>query len=222
MCFSATASFTAGAVLTVIGVATLKKTHHKSQYLFASIPLIFGVQQITEGILWLALPHADLLQTQNIAIYIFLFFAQIIWPIVVPIAILFLEKNKTRRTIQRVFVGAGLSVGCYLAYCLFMFHVEAQIIGQHISYHQDYPASLMKFVAVFYALSTVAPSFFSHVKGMWMLGASILISYIITELFYAEYMLSVWCFFSSIISIAIYKIMIDISKTERKKEIFSI
>ena len=41
MCFSASASFGAGVVLNVIGVATIKKTHHSPQLLFASIPFIF-------------------------------------------------------------------------------------------------------------------------------------------------------------------------------------
>lgn len=114
MCFSASASFGAGFVLAVIGVATIKKTQHPSQLLFASIPLIFGVQQIAEGILWLTLPNPDYVNTQKIFTYVFLFFAQIVWPIWVPIAIMLLEKNATRKTMQKVFIGSGLIVGLYL------------------------------------------------------------------------------------------------------------
>ena len=61
MCFSASASFGAGIVLTGIGVASIKKSDTRSKSLFASIPLIFGIQQITEGFLWLALSNPDLL-----------------------------------------------------------------------------------------------------------------------------------------------------------------
>lgn len=42
-------------MLTVIGAASIKKTHHPSQLLFASIPFIFGVQQIAEGLLFIDL-----------------------------------------------------------------------------------------------------------------------------------------------------------------------
>jgi len=219
MCFSATASFSAGIVLTVIGVASIKKTTHKSQLLFAGIPIIFGIQQIAEGILWVSLPNPDLLNTQKYATYVFLLFAQIIWPSWVPLAILKLEKRSTRKTIQRFFVGAGLLVACYLAYCLLVFKVEAKIIGQHIAYIQDYPVVLRKYVIPLYAIATIAPSFFSHIKRLWLLGLSIAISYIITVLFYEHYILSVWCFFSSIISIAIYIIMIEISNEEKLKKI---
>ena len=54
MCFSATASFGASAVLGVIGVAAVAKAKTKPQRLFASIPLVFAVQQLSEGFLWLS------------------------------------------------------------------------------------------------------------------------------------------------------------------------
>ncbi|PKR79803.1 hypothetical protein CW751_13310 [Brumimicrobium salinarum] len=93
MCFSAEASFIAGGALTVIGAATIKKTTQKSQLWFASIPLVFGVQQISEGILWLTLPHPEMIYTQRIATYIFIFFAQVIWPFIVPFGVLMLDKK---------------------------------------------------------------------------------------------------------------------------------
>lgn len=212
MCFSASASFGAGAILTVIGVLTITKTKHSSQVLFASIPLIFGAQQLAEGVLWITLPHPEYANIQTVATYVYLFFAQILWSIWVPIAILVLDKKATRKTIQKVFVGIGLLVGGYLGYCLLSFHVEAKIDGGHITYLQVYPTILKNGVIVFYALATIVPPFFSRVKRMWLLGTMILISYIITEIFYHQYVLSVWCFFSSIISIAVYLVVNELTK----------
>jgi len=217
MCFSASASFGAGVVLTAIGVASIKKTHHRSQLLFASIPFLFGVQQIAEGILWLTLPNPDCSGMQKIATYFFLFFAQILWPIMVPVSILLLEKNVLRKNIQQVLVGTGIIVGAYLGYCLFSFHVEAKIVGHHIIYLQDYPVLFNDFSFIIYALVTILPPFFSPIKRMWMLGVSILVSYVVTAIFYEHYILSVWCFFAAIISLSIYAIMIEISNLEKKE-----
>jgi hypothetical protein len=214
MCFSANASFGASVVLSVIGIASIKKTHHTSQLLFASIPLIFAVQQAAEGVLWLTLPNPDYRNIQKITTYLFLFFAQILWPLWIPIAILLLEKNATRKFIQKVLVGAGFIVGLYLTYCILSFPVEAKIKGLHISYIQDYPISLRFYGIVLYAMATIVPPFFSHIKKMWMLGVFTLISYIVTSIFYEHYILSVWCFFSSIISLSIYAIMVEISKSK--------
>jgi hypothetical protein len=45
MCFSATASFVAAGSLAAIGTATIKKAQHRSELPFATIPLLFGIQQ---------------------------------------------------------------------------------------------------------------------------------------------------------------------------------
>lgn len=216
MCFSANASFTAGVVLTVIGVASIKKTIHPSQLLFASIPLVFGIQQIAEGVLWLTLPDPDYLSLQKIATYVFLFFAQILWPVWVPLAIMLFEPKATRTLKQKVFVGAGVLVGLYLGICLLLFNVEATITGHHINYFQDYPPSFKIFVVAFYASAIVVSPFFSHIKRMWMLGVAIAISYLISAVFYQHYVLSVWCFFSSIISLSIYAIIVSVSNAENR------
>lgn len=43
-----------------IGLAAINKVQHPSQMMFAFICLIFAVQQIGEGILWITLPkHAN-------------------------------------------------------------------------------------------------------------------------------------------------------------------
>jgi hypothetical protein len=214
MCFSAGASFGAGVVLTVIGVASIKKAKSPTQIPFASIPLIFGVQQITEGFLWLALSNPEYASLQQVAMYNFLFFAQVVWPAWVPFAILKLEPKANRRLISKILVGIGAAVSVYLGYCMINYPVEASAVGNHISYHEKFPPSLRFYVGALYAISTIVPAFYSRVRRMWMLGITVVISYVITAIFYTDYIISVWCFFASIISIAIYLIMQSIEKQE--------
>lgn len=217
MCFSASASFSAGIVLTVIGIASIKKTTHKSQILFASIPFVFGVQQFAEGILWLTIPEANYFVLQKIATYIYLFFAHILWPLWVPIAILLIEKSTTRKSFQKILVAIGISVSFYLTYCLIEYNVSAKIEGHHINYILGYSDLMNNFWIFLYALATIVPPFFSHIKRMGILGITILISYLITQLFYEKYILSVWCFFSSVISIMVYFFIKQITKSSSKK-----
>ncbi len=212
MCFSASASFGAGVVLTVIGVASIKKAKSPSHIPFASIPLIFGVQQITEGFLWLALLNPQYSSLQQVEMYNFLFFAQVVWPVWVPFAILILEPKENRRLVSKVLVGIGAVVSLYLGYCMVNYPVEASIVGSHISYHEKFPPSLRFFVGALYAISTIVPTFYSRISRMWMLGLTVIVSYIITAVFYTDYIISVWCFFASIISIAIYVIMQSLEK----------
>ena len=81
MCFSAGASFGAGAILSVVGVASIRKAQSPSKILFASIPLLFAMQQITEGFLWLSVTDPTYASLEQVTTFGFLFFAQVAWPI---------------------------------------------------------------------------------------------------------------------------------------------
>ena len=214
MCFSAGASFGAGILLSAVGIASLKKVNEKSEVLFAAIPFVFGVQQMAEGCIWLSFGGHLGLASQASFTFIFLFFAQIVWPFLVPFSILKLEKNEKRKKILKILTYIGTLVSIYLAYCLINFNVEASIVGKHIFYHQDYPVNPGRLGGVMYLLATILPPFFSGVKRMWTLGTAILISYILTVLFYAEYVISVWCFFAAVISILVLVIVYVLKRTE--------
>ncbi|HLV42373.1 MAG TPA: DUF6629 family protein [Brumimicrobium sp.] len=207
MCFSAEASFGAAAILTVIGVATIKKTTHKSQLWFASIPLVFGIQQLAEGVLWLTLPNPEQVGLQIAATYVFIFFAQIIWPFIVPFGVLMLDKKHERKLIQKIVAGVGILVSSTLAYFLIAYDMQANISDHHIAYTQNYPETIYKYGAILYGAATILSLFFSNVKRMWLLGVFIATSYIATLYFYEHHVLSVWCFFSSIISVYIFIIV---------------
>jgi len=55
MCFSASVSFGASALLTTCGALSIRKAQGPAQKLFASTPFFFGIQQFSEGCIWLAL-----------------------------------------------------------------------------------------------------------------------------------------------------------------------
>lgn len=212
MCFSTEASFGAGILLSAIGVATLKKAKQPSEFFFASIPLIFAVQQFDEGFLWLALSHKSYAAIEVPTTYIFLIIAQIIWPIWVPFSIYKLESSLKRKKIIGIFLVMGCLVALYNGVCFLNYQLKGNIVGQHISYSQDYSTIFTNYVGLFYVLATIFPPFFSSIKRMWALSTAIFISYVITTIFYEEYFVSVWCFFASIISITVYAAMREISK----------
>ena len=59
MCFSATGSFAVAAGLAGIGAVAVCRTKPPSHRLFAVIPLLFAIQQIAEGMVWLTMPSQD-------------------------------------------------------------------------------------------------------------------------------------------------------------------
>lgn len=114
MCFSAGASFGAGIVLSAIGMASIKNVKSLPQLVFASIPLMFAAQQITEGLLWITLRDPSFVSIQKNLTYVFLFLAQVTWPVWIPISILFLDTGTKYKWIQKVFVFMGVVISIYL------------------------------------------------------------------------------------------------------------
>ncbi len=214
MCFSANASFGAGIILAGISIVTLKKAKQKSQILFAGIPLLFCIQQVAEGFLWLALSNPAYASVKQETTFVFLLFAQIIWAFYLPLSIFLMDKKENRKSIQQVFVMLGIIVSLYFGYCLLAYSVEAKTIGYHISYKQEYPTVLTKLFGFFYVLATITPAFFSQIKYMKYFGAFIFLSYIITKILYTDYVVSVWCFFASIISLVVLFIIYHMNKSK--------
>lgn len=213
MCFSAEASFAGGVIISAIGVATVTKVHKSSQLVFASIPLFFGVQQFTEGVLWLTIPNMDYVILQKVSTYLFLIMAEVLWPIMIPMSVLVMEENNKMKRILRVLLIAGVCLSMYYAICLMLFNVRPEIMGYHIQYHTDFPKSLAMLTFLIYMVVTITPLFISSVKKTHLLGVLMFLSCAITALFFTQFLTSVWCFFAAIISGVIFWILSD-SKRE--------
>lgn len=217
MCFSASASFGAGAVLCATGLITLKKVQSPNQFLFASMPLLFSVQQFSEAFVWLSLTNKEYETLKYPAIYTFLFFAQVVWPVFVPLALYLLEKNILYKKLQLILTAIGGALSLYLAFCLLMYPVNAVIIDRHVDYHLNFPLAFSNYSGIFYFIPTVVPALIFRCKKMQLLGITILASYVITKLFFSNYLISIWCFFAAIISILALYIIVDMNKVNDKK-----
>lgn len=200
MCFSATASFVAGTALSLIGVATLKSIKKKVEIPFALIPLLFGVQQLIEGVLWLSFrldnPLANIAST-----YAFSIFSHTLWPAFVPFSVALLEPVRWRKHVMWGFQVIGLGIGLYLLYFLLKYPVVA-VAKENIVYVSPhfYQAPSM----LFYLAATCVVSFFSSHRLVQIFGVLALTLFFIAYWFYTEALFSVWCFFSAVLSAIIY------------------
>ncbi|MDO9312231.1 MAG: hypothetical protein Q7T85_11150, partial [Nitrosomonas sp.] len=75
-----------GGTLLIVSVATVRKSIHKRDLPIALIPLIFAIQQIIEGLLWIFLIDNDAVQIQFWLSNIYGVFIGIIWPLFAPYA----------------------------------------------------------------------------------------------------------------------------------------
>ena len=200
MCFSASASFSAGAILLGVSVLTLRAARRPRELPLAAIPLLFAIQQLVEGVIWLTFRYeAPLLNT--VMTHVYSFFSHVLWPVYVPVAVLLIEPPGWRRTTLAAIAAAGLAVGAYLMYTLVNFTVVARPTGQHIEYVSPhfYAAAVMSL----YLLSTCVGPILSTHRMVRVFGVLALLSFATVYYFYATWFISVWCFFAALLSVII-------------------
>ena len=228
MCFSATASFGASAVLGVVGIIAVAKAKTNPQRLFATIPLIFAMQQLTEGFLWLSLKDPELASSQSLLTYIYLVFAMAVWPLWVPLTIRLLEKDARSKRIMNVLVGIGAFVAICVVLVLSLYPVQVMTpiclscpfsstpsINQHLHYEFSFPPvpkGLIVAFTVLYILATIITPFISSIKKMKWLGFVFLASYLFAVILYNNFVVSVWCFFAALLSFVVLWIIIDLRR----------
>lgn len=214
MCFSASASFIAGAALTVVGAASISQVR-KPQYLaFACMPLMFAIQQIYEGFVWLSLSDPDFVPWHNFSKYAFLFFAQVVWPFFIPFSFYSIERSPERKKILRYFVFAGAAASLIFGFRLFFTDYTAEIDGCHISYEIESSMAIRILAGILYVAAIVIAPFISSWKRSIYLASANVISLVVTHFFFEIYLVSVWCFFAAAQSVLVFYILREIRVSE--------
>ena len=199
MCFSAPASFIAGAALVAVGTVTIARSNKKSELPFASIPFIFGVQQMIEGGVWTSVgnPHLN-----SLLAYLYLLLSHVLWPTFVPFAVLSLEPVIAKRRILYAFLFVGLCVSGYLLYALGSNPMTCQVVNHSIAYHI---ANHYVIASTFlYLVVTGLSCFVSSHRLVRFFGFALLVLAAVAHQFYEISFISVWCFFGAILSFIIY------------------
>lgn len=218
MCFSATASFTAAAGLSIISLLSIKQTHTKKMLALAASPLFFAIQQFCEGLVWQTLNNGDTTSLlHKIGMYGFLFFAALWWPIWIPLALSLAEKVSSRKNALFIIMIIGLCAAISLLFCWVLQTTGAEIINHHINYPvPNYPFNgssthfaqyIAGAISLCYCIATIIPFFISSIPYIWINGITIASGFVIAYVFYFTAFPSVWCFFAAISSIMIYFII---------------
>jgi len=165
------------------------------------IPLLFGIQQLTEGVIWLTFRYdAPLLKQMMTDLYSG--FSHVLWPIYVPFAMGVIEAVRWRKKAIFAFEAAGAGVGFYLLYILVTRPVVAEVVGGHIVYNS--PHFYVMPMMLLYLAATCVSCFFSSHGFVRLFGVLMLLSFIAAYLVHAMAFFSIWCFFAAILSLLIY------------------
>jgi len=202
MCFSAPVSFTASAFLIGVGLATLRQPLPPRERPFATLPLLFGMQQFIEGGLWVRIPAFGTDTSTFLLVQAYALFVGSVWPVLVPMSLRCLEPAGFRRQVLDGLTALGLVMATYTVGVSLSQGFTATIIGQCMIYGN--PAGTWPGTLVLYATAVCAPFFVSSDRRIQGIGAAQLIGLAVAYGFYRNALPSVWCFFAAIVSALIY------------------
>jgi uncharacterized protein DUF6629 len=205
MCFSATASFTAAAVIGSVGIVTLRSAAAKPDYrilALAAFPMLFALQQVVEGLLWLDLTAPEPGALRGVLVHAFQGYAEVFWPTFAPLAALLIERERWRRILISICLAIGVALSIYLLVAMIGHPYQASIGEGHIVYRNDF--QYPKGIEAPYVVATTLSLLLSSAKEVRRLALVILIGFAVAYVSFHHAYISVWCFFAAVASVMVY------------------
>ena len=207
MCFSAEASFGLFVALLSGGVYCVKNALSKNRLLLpvAIIPILFAVQQFSEGWVWIGLRWENAALVRMFAL-VFLAFAIVFWPFWVPFCAFVTGKRKEKIIFGFLSVlGLVIGLGVYVPLFISVDSPVADVINHAIHYNVS-GSTTFQFVPVLlweamYIAIIASPLFASNSRKILYLGIAIVLSAAVSYLIFWFAFTSVWCFFAALLSL---------------------
>lgn len=200
--FFIVANFTLAGMLLVIGVLTLKKVSRPAELVFASLPLLFGLHQFTQGIVWLGLYHMVSPHTLHVASMLFVFYAQAVLPFWVPLAIWLLEPHSPRRHFIAALLVAGGALMAYVAWGLLQ--VPTRVFIEHYSLVYFNPHTRQLWIAFLYIMTTCGSLILSRSVAIQLFGWLNLFGLLVVYWLAQYSFTALWCLYAALVSVILY------------------
>jgi hypothetical protein len=205
VCYSAEASFAAAAVLVPAGVyCVLEAARKKPRWLaLAAVPVLFGIQQGSEGFVWLGLGRGDPVLVRQAALT-FLFYALAFWPFWLPFVALTQETQPGRRRL--LLAWTVLTTGWFWALYYPLLTGPESLLTVRVHHHSiEYAYSGLavfrhvpaRVLDVIYVLTVTAPLLVSSERWGRVPALVVAASAAVTAALYFQAFVSVWCFFAA-------------------------
>ena len=202
MCFAPEADAAAGVIVVAVGVDALRHVREPRQIVLASLPLLFGVHQLTEAFVWWGLRGDVAHWVERAAIWAWLLFAFTALPVLLPVAVGLIERSKTRRRVIAAFGVLAVAVAVSLTIAMFRGPIAATIETHHIMYDvdaQNFGAQLTGL----YVIATCGALLASSYRDLEVFGALNLVAVPVLMWLTVSGFVSLWCFWAAIASIVI-------------------
>ena len=195
-------NFALAGVIGIVGILTLKKVSVPNEVVFASLPLLFGLHQLTEGFVWLGVEGEIAHRALQMAETVFIYYAQGVLPFLIPLAIWLVEKNGFKRQLLAILTLLGFGLMLYTLYGLATVPSNVKVIHNTLYYSNPWTANF--YDAAIYVLTTCGALMLSSSISIQLFGFLNLIGLSLIALLLPYGFTSVWCLYAAAISGLLY------------------
>jgi len=183
----------AGAGLGALGTAAMATVTRKEDRPLAAVPLVLGLQQTVEGLVWLSFGSPSLNAATT---YAYAGLSYLLWPTYVPFAVLSAEPDDRRRRRIRLYAVAGVVVSLYIVWFMLTEPLTSRVVGHSIRYEIANVRGAGPMFVLY--VGSICGSFLSSSHGtLRLLGLMLLVGLAVAAWFYYATLFSVWCFLAA-------------------------
>lgn len=201
MCLSPTVDLVASVAIGVVAADTVRHIAHPREVLLGILPALFALHQFVEAFVWWSLDGVVGADTGKAATWVYLTFALVVLPTLIPAAIALIEPDDRRRRWMWRACGLGVVTSMVLGLHLFDGTVEAQSHGPVIEYGFGLRWPIV--VVAGYLVATCAPLLLASWPSLRWYGMANVIAVGVVGAFAIGGIVSLWCFWAAISSVAI-------------------
>ena len=202
MCISPQADLIGGVVITAIGVDAVRHVRQRRALIaLAWIPVLLGVHQFIEALVWLWLQGHVPRGAGLPALRAYLLIAFVILPPAIPLAVIALEPTRLRKLLMVPFAVLGTAVAVALFAAMLAGPVGVRMEAYHLSYSVRLHDGFL--ITALYVVAVCAPLLVSGYRDVAIFGIVNLVAVIIIARLTVSGFASVWCGWAAVSSAAI-------------------
>jgi hypothetical protein len=201
MCFSPEADLVTGVTVGVIGIDAMRHVARPRELVFAAVPLVLGVHQLDEVLVWWGQQGHVPASWNNATIGIYLLIAFLL-PTIVPLAILGIEPPGIRQNLISLFAVVGIGVSAILATHVLIGPIGAVIEGHHLAYSANLGGPAVP-LTILYVITTCGSLLAAGDRRMVIYGVTNLVVVANLAWLTVSGLTSLWCAWAALTSVAV-------------------
>jgi len=202
VCFSPQADLVGGAFVSGLGIDALRHLRSRRNFLpLASLPLVLGVHQMIESLIWWGLEGDVSHGVEHVALWAYLIIAFVLLPIFIPFAIMCIEPAFHRRMAMLLFAAFGVGVAGVLLAALIRAPFSVGIRPHHLDYFINQRHGLI--IVGFYVVAICGALLCSGDRHVLLFGLVNVVAVALIAWLIADGFASVWCGWATVSSGAI-------------------